>query len=228
MNEIPYLIVMSVSSILILFILSKLLGKKQIAQLEFIDYIIGISIGSIAAEMATDLNDKPAYYYIIAMVIFFLIDLLFTFLSRKQPFLKRLLKGRPQVLIYNGEIDYKTLKKSKLDINDLISLCRDKNYFDLNKIAYAMLEINGNISILPKSEYAPVEITNIQCKVESAKLPCYLIIDGRISYSALNEINRDKKWLLNELKIADEKQLNEIILAIYDYQTKKVTATYKN
>ena len=102
-----------------LFIISKLLGKKQIAQLEFIDYAMGISIGSIAAEMATDVGDTPFYYYLIGMTIFFLFDLSISFLGKKGPFLKRFLKGKPIVIVYEGNIVYKNLKKSKLDY----SLC---------------------------------------------------------------------------------------------------------
>lgn len=78
-----------------LFVIAKLLGKKQVAQLDFIDYVIGISIGSIAAEMSTDINDKPLYFYLIAMAIYFLFDLSITLLGRKAPALKHFLKGRP-------------------------------------------------------------------------------------------------------------------------------------
>jgi len=219
---------MAITSILVLFILSKLLGKKQIAQLEFIDYIMGISIGSIAAEMATDIGEKPMYYYIIAMVIFFLIDLIFSFLSRKQPFFKRLLKGRPLTIIYNGRINYKTLKKSKLDMDDVIALCRNKNYFNLDQIEYAILENNGSISILPKENFTPVVTSDINCELPKAKLPCYLILDGKISYSALNEINKNENWLFSKLNINDKKDLNKIILASYDYQKNTINATYKN
>ena len=86
MSEILYLLILSVSSVIFLFIIAKLLGKRQVAQLEFVDYIIGISIGSIAAEMATDVSDKPIYYYLIAISIYFLFDLTINFLAEKHRF----------------------------------------------------------------------------------------------------------------------------------------------
>ena len=126
MEEILKIVIFSIISVVYLFIISKILGKKQIAQLEFIDYVIGISIGSIAAEMATDLNETPFYHYLIAMTTFFLFDVLITFLGRKGFRLKNFLKGKPIMVIYEGKINYRNLKKSKLDVNELCSLCREK------------------------------------------------------------------------------------------------------
>ena len=123
-------IINSLVAFVYLFIVSKLMGKKQIAQLTFVDYAIGISIGSIAAEYATDV-DNPWYYYIIAIGIFFLLSISISLIIRKAQFLKLALQGKPSVLIKDGKIDYKELKKSKLDLYDLIALARTKNYFDL-------------------------------------------------------------------------------------------------
>ena len=119
-----------------LFIISKLLGKKQIAQLEFIDYTIGISLGSIAAEMATN-TETPFWYFLIAMTIFFVFAFAISLIGRKSPLLKKIIKGKPATLIYDGKIDYKQLKKTKIDVNDLLSMLREKNYFDISDVGYA-------------------------------------------------------------------------------------------
>ncbi|MEG2450988.1 MAG: DUF421 domain-containing protein [Clostridia bacterium] len=161
LNEYLYLIVMSLTSVAVLFVISKLLGKKQIAQLEFIDYVMGISIGSIAAEMATDTGDKPIEFYIIAMVLFFLFDIAVSFFGRKSAKLKHFFKGRPITIIYDGEIDYKALKSSKLDVNDVIGLCREQGYFDLSDIAFAVFENSGNLSVMPVGSKAPLTIPNL-------------------------------------------------------------------
>ncbi|MBD5092473.1 MAG: DUF421 domain-containing protein, partial [Clostridiales bacterium] len=136
-------------SFIYLFIISKILGKKQIAQLEFIDYAVGISLGSIAAEMATD-TETPFYYYLISMTIFLALALLIAVFGRKNTFLKRLLKGKPSTLIYEGKIQYDELKKCNIDVNDLLSMLREKNYFDINDVAYAIFEPSGELSVLPK------------------------------------------------------------------------------
>jgi uncharacterized membrane protein YcaP (DUF421 family) len=228
MNEILYLILISILSVLVLFIISKLLGKKQIAQLEFIDYVMGISIGSIAAEMATDIGDKPFYYYIISMFIIFLVDVLFSFVSRKTPKLKHFFNGKPITLIYDGEIKYDALKRSKLDINDLLGLCREQGYFDISKIAYAIFENNGQISLMPKMEDTPIVAKDMQIKVDKPGLSYYLVADGRISYSSLNELKKDKEWLYDQLHIVNDKQLKNILLAQYDDKNKKMMITTKN
>lgn len=103
--NIYWVLINSVASFIFLFIISKLLGKKQIAQLEFIDYAVGISLGSIAADWAIA-NDEPFYYYLIAMAIFFILAWLVAIIGRKSTFLKRLFKGKPSTLIYEGKIEY--------------------------------------------------------------------------------------------------------------------------
>ena len=227
MNEFWYLIIAAISSILALFIIAKLLGKKQIAQLNFVDYIVGISIGSIAAEMATDINDKPMYYYLIALLIYFLFDFIVTIIERKSPCLKHFFKGGPLTVIYDGEVDYKVLKRSKLDINDLLTLARTQGYFDLSDIAYAIFENDGKLSILPKSSKRPTVAEDLNIEEKPASLPIYLIIDGLISWSSLREIKKDKSWLFSKLGVEKKSQLKSIILAIYDEEKDSIITTYK-
>lgn len=225
--EIVKLLIFSFSSVAFLFIISKFSGKKQIAQLEFVDYAIGISIGSIAAEMATDLGDNPFYYYLIAMAVFFLFDIAVSLFGRKGPFLKHFLKGRPLIIIYEGKINYNNLRRSKLAINELISMCRESGYFNLDQIAYAIFENSGKLSLMPKSSQKPVVAEDMKIKLPQASLTNYLVIDGKISYSGLTELNKDEKWLFNELNIKNKKQLKNIILATYDDKVKKVKSYSK-
>lgn len=218
--EFLYLFLMAFGAVLYLLIISKFLGKKQIAQLEFIDYVIGISLGSIAAEMATDLSDRPWYYYIIAMTVFVLFAMLITFLENKGPKLKNFLKGNPILIINEGEVNYKNLKKSKLDINDLITLCRIKGYFDLSNIKYAIFEINGQLSIMPNSENVPVVISDIG-KEKQSEAPLYLVLDGVVSMPAIKDLSKDTSWLYKQLGIKSKKQLKNILLASYNIKSNK-------
>lgn len=214
MSEILKLLIFSFTSVLYLFIISKLMGKKQIAQLEFIDYVMGISIGSISAEMATDVGDTPFYYYLIGVTVFFLFDMAVSYLGRKGPAMKHFFKGFPEMIIYNGEIQYKALKKSKLDINEVLSMCREKGYFDLSEVAFAVFETSGNLSVMPKGDQRPVVIEDVNKNFEEASLPNYLIVDGHISYSGLNEINKDKEWLMSRLNL-DKKSIKKVLFAQY-------------
>ncbi len=226
MTEIVKLLIFSFVSVVYLFFISKFLGKKQIAQLEYIDYVMGISVGSIAAEMATDVGDTPFYYYIIGMTVFFLFDLFVSFVGRKTPWLKHFFKGRPQTIIYNGEIDYKALKKSKLDVNDIMAMCREKGYFNINDVAFAIFETSGELSILPKSENRPTVIKDFNIKDEKASLPYYLIIDGRISYSTLKELKKDKNWLFKKAKIT-KNSLKNVVFASYNQKNDTIDVQEK-
>lgn len=227
LDQIYWVLINSTVSFIYLFVISKILGKKQVAQLEFIDYVVGISLGSIAAEMAT--SEKPFYHYLIAMSIFFVLAYLVALIGRKSTFFKRVLKGKPVMLVYEGKINYKQLKKSNIDVNDLLSMLRIKNYFDITKVAYAIFEPSGELSVLPLGEEKPVVIKDIKkTNIEKATLTNILISDGEISFSGLKEIEKNKDWLFKRLKVSHKKQLKNIILATYDKDLDKIKLYYKN
>lgn len=227
LNEIGYLLLVAISSVVALFIVAKILGKKQISQLNFVDYIIGISIGSIAAEMATDINEKPMWYYLIAIGIYFLFDWIISFIERKSPALKRFFEGRPLTIIYEGKINYKALKKSKLDVNSLLMLARKKDFFDLEDVAFAIFENDGSLTILPKDAKRPTVAEDFNIQLRRSSLPVYLIIDGEISWSSLNELEKDVDWLYKKVNINNRKDLKNIILASYDEEEDHININYK-
>lgn len=226
MAEWVKLIIFSFVAVVYLFFVSKILGKKQIAQLEFIDYVMGISIGSIAAEMATDTGETPFYFYLIAMTVFFLVDLAITFVGRKGPTLKHFFKGRPITVIYDGKFDYENLKSSKLDVNDVLALCREQGYFDITQVAYAVFETSGKLSVLPKSPYKQITAEDMGVKLPPASLPCILVVDGNISYSGLNEINKTAEWLKAKTDL-DERSMKNVLLATYDDESDEVNVQLK-
>lgn len=211
----------AVASFIVLFIISKLLGKKQVAQLEFIDYVVGISIGSIAAEMAFE-PKIPFYHFIMAMVVFGGLDLAFTLLARKANFFKALFKGKPLILIENGKINFKNLKRSKLDVNDLIAQCRAQGYFKLADIAYCVFENSGDFSILSKSGAKPLSPDDLQLQLPSAKLEIALVVDGKVNSDALSNIDKNQTWLFEKLNIKDGSELRNIILATYDQDEDRI------
>lgn len=210
-----------------LFIISKILGKKQVAQLDFTDYVIGISIGSIAAEMAVQ-DEIPFYYFLVAMFLFGFFDFLITIVSRKARFFKSLFKGRPIILIAKGEVVYENLKKSKLDIDELIAQCRNKGYFNISDICYCVFETSGDFSILPNSSAKQVTASDFNLPEEEVSLPLELVIDGKIIKKDLIQINKTQEWLLSKLGVQTVKDVQGIIIATYDEGTDKLNIQYKN
>lgn len=226
-DSIYWVLINAVISFVYLFIISKILGKKQIAQLEFIDYAVGISLGSIAAEMATE-TDRPFYYYLISMSVFFVLAMLVALIGRKNSFLKRVIKGKPSTLIYEGKIDYKQLKKCNIDVNDLLSMLREKNYFDISDVAYAIFEPSGELSVLPKGNQKPVVIEDVNKEaVKQSSLSNVVIVDGAISKSGLAEAEKDEQWLFERLSIKSKEDMDNIILAVYDDETDSFNVHYK-
>ena len=148
-------IVRSLISITTLFLITKLLGKKQLSELNLFDYIIGISIGNFASDMSINL-DLEFGNSLVALIIFGVVSYIISILTMKSLKLRKFFVGEPTILIEHGKMLYNNMKKSKLDVNDILEEARECGYFDLNEIEYAILEANGQISFMPKSEYKPV------------------------------------------------------------------------
>ena len=228
MDDIVKILIFSFGAYVYLLLISKLEGKKQIAQLDFSDYVIAITIGSIAAEFTTD-TVNPWYNYVIAIGVVFIANMLVNWISRKSYFLKKVFNGTPLVLIEEGRINYQNLKKSKLDVNSLLMLLRVQGYFDITDVAYAYFETNGDISVLPVGAKRPVVIQDIDnSKIERASITENLIVDGHILKSTLTSLNQNEAWVKEKLHIKSKKDLKNIILATYDEKTDKITAQYKN
>ena len=224
MEKILYVLMSASIAYLVLFIIAKLLGKKQIAELDFIDYVTGISIGSIAAEMSFNV-EQPFYLYLIAMGLFFLFDLIVTILARKANWLKRFLRGTPLVLISQGEINFHAIKKSKIDIFDLLTLARAKGYFDLSEIEYAILETNGELSILAKDNSRDLKKQDFpEIPPSKPSLTYYIIVDKQVNKFALKETNKTKTWVLKQLSQQNIK-LKEVMYATYDDKNDTIDVT---
>lgn len=226
MNEILDVILRSALSLVALFFLTKLLGKKQISQLSVFEYIIGITIGSIAAEGSLNL-DYPLINSIVVMTVYVVIVFLMSFLTLKSMLVRKLFTGVPTVLIERGKIIESGLKKCMLDINDLLEECRNKGYFDLNQLDYAIMETSGKVSFLPKSEYRPLKGKDIDVYPPYEGILANVIVDGEIQTSALKGIDKDNRWLLKTLKKQGFNNLDSILLATLD-ATNKITVFTKN
>lgn len=202
-------------SALTLFLLAKAMGRKQIGELNTFDYIIGITIGSIASEMTVN-SDVSLINCIVAMAVLSLIGILISYGTTKSMFLRRFFTGCPIILIENGKIIEKGLNKARFDINDLLQECRINGYFDISEIAYAVMEANGRISFLLKSKYTPVTLSDMNIKASKKGLCANLIIDGNIMMEHLKNINKDSAWLLTRLENMGYSDYSNILLASCD------------
>ncbi len=204
----------------VLFLVAKFIGHKQISQLDFFDYITGITIGSIAAEMATEL-EKP-WKPLTAMVIYGGITVLLSFISSKFPRSRKYLNGTPTILLDHGKLYYENLKKSKLDLSEFMVMCRQQGYFDLTSIQTAVFEYNGKLTILPVSSQRPATPNDMGLAPDQELLFTELIMDGRVLEDNLKRMRLDATWLDKQLKQHHIHSSKDVILAVCDRNQKFV------
>lgn len=212
--------------LIILFFITKMMGKKQISELNFFDYVVGITIGSIAADISLDI-EKDMIAGIAALFIYGFISYIISFISIKSILARRFFIGVPTVLVEKGKIIESGLKKSKIDVNDLLMEARENGYFNLDEIDYALMEVNGNISFLPKEKEKPVTKKDMKIKCSNEGLTVNAIIDSKYMVNNMKAINKDKEWLDHELKVNGYDNYDNILLATID-NNYKVTIYEKN
>lgn len=197
-----------------LFLIAKVMGHKQIAQLDFFDYITGITIGSIAAEMATELETpwKP----LTAMVIYGAISVFLSILSNKAPRMRKILNGTPTILMDHGKLYRQNFKKAKLDLSEFMVMCRQQGYFDLSGIQTAVYEYTGQLTILPNAQQRPVTPKDMNMAPEQELMFTELIMDGRILHDNLTRMGLDLTWLNKQLKANQVNSPKEVFLALCD------------
>lgn len=210
----------TVGSFAVLFLSAKLIGHKQIAQLDFFDYITGIAIGSIAAEMATELEEpwKP----LLAMVIYGGITLSLSLISSRFPRSRKYLNGTPTILLDHGKLYYENMKKARLDLSEFLVLCRQQGYFDLTSIQTAIFEYNGKLTILPVTTQRPVTPQDLDLNPDQELIFTELIMDGRILEDNLHRMGLDRTWLDKQLKQRHISSAKEVFLAVCDRNLKFV------
>ncbi len=197
-----------------LFLLTKLMGNRQMSQLSMFDYINGITIGSIAAEMATEIEGS-FWRPLAAMAVYGLLSVLISFGTEHSIRLRRLLNGKPLVLYDKGKLFEKNLKAARLDVNEFLTQCRTSGYFDLSQIETAVLEINGYISFLPSARERPVTPGDLCLPVERDGLVANVIIDGKVMGENLKNTGNNEAWLEKQLK-ARHVTAGEVLLATCD------------
>lgn len=216
----------ALGSFTVLFLIAKFIGHKQIAQLDFFDYITGITIGSIAAEMATELEEpwKP----LIAMLIYGGVTVLLSVISHKFPRSRKYLNGTPTILMDHGKLYRGNLKKAKLDLSEFMVLCRQQGYFDLTAIQTAIYEYTGNLTILPVSDSRPATPKDMNLSPQQELLFTELIMDGRILEGNLKRMGLDRTWLFRQLEQRHIHSAKEVFLAVCDRNLKFVVYDRKN
>ena len=224
--DIIKVILTALLSVAVLFVIAKIMGHKQVAQLDFFDYISGITIGSVAAELATELEEplKP----LLALVIYGCVSVLLSLLTHKFPKTRKYINGTPTILMNEGKLYRENFKKAKLDLSEFQLLCREQGYFELDEVQTAIFEQNGKLSILPKAANRPVTPDDMKITAKATHIGTEIIMDGRIMGENLTRAGRDGKWLQRQLKVQGFKDAGEVFLGIYHAEKDKLSLYRRN
>ena len=208
----------SLWSVAAMYLMAKLIGHRQLSQLGVFDYINGITIGSIAAEMATELEDPLRPFT--ALVVYGLAVWLISILMQKRARLRRVLDGTPAILMDGGKLCRENIKKARLDLSEFLCLCRQAGYFDLSDIQTAIFENTGNLTILPVSGRRPACPDDLGLSPAPAHIKAEVIMDGRVLSGNLRRMGLDEKWLLNQLKAQGYSSPSQVFLGLCDVNRK--------
>lgn len=212
MNEGLVVLIRGIIAFFTLLIFTRILGKQQISQLTFFEYILGITIGSIASELTVDLSSS-AWPHFVGLVVWFVLTWVLQIVTLKSKKMAQYLEGEPAVVIMNGKILEQTMKRLRFRLSDLLEMLRQKDIFDISEVEIAVLEISGAFSVLKKAEYQTVTLKDMKIKRTNQGLSTELIYDGIILNENLKKKNLSEKWLYETLKKHNIKDPSEVFYA---------------
>ncbi len=219
--DFAYIIILSFVSLAVLFIITKIMGFRQISEMSFFDYVIGITIGSIAAEMATNI-DLEWWKGILAMVVYGVVGVLISVLAQKSVKARKFISGKPIIIIERGKISKKGMRKARVELDDLLTSARVNGYFNLSDIDYAIMETTGKISFQPVAQKRQLNPKDFNFAPEREGLYINVIMDGHIIDDNLSVAGVTKKELENMLKAKGDK-LENIFLGTIDINKQLTT-----
>jgi uncharacterized membrane protein YcaP (DUF421 family) len=197
-----------------LFTITKILGKGTLAELTPFDFISTIFLGELVGNAIYDHKAK-FHHVLFGLFIWFLLIYGTEILSQKLKRTRKLLEGEPSVVIRQGKIQIKVLSKNKLDINRLQHLLRVKGVFSIREVEYAILETDGQLSVLKKPQFVTPTVSDLNLPLNPTILPTTLIIDGEVLWDNLADIGKDEEWLKGQLEAQSLNSYKDVIFADY-------------
>ncbi|MCM1544811.1 MAG: DUF421 domain-containing protein [Ruminococcus sp.] len=209
----------TILSVVVLFAITRILGYRQLSEMSLFDYINGITIGSIAAELAIAPKSEIGTI-LVSMIIYGAATLLLSFVTDKSIVMRRFITGKPIILLDKGKLCYDNFKKARLDINEFLMKCRNNGYFDLSQLDTAILEPNGRVSFIPTALNKPVTASDIEVLPTQETILANVILDGKVVESSLSAIGKDQKWLMKTLCDMGVSDIGKVFLATCDSKFK--------
>ena len=199
---------------LIVVVFIRMMGKRQVAEMQPFELVIMIMFAELAATPMEDVG-IPLINGIIPIIALLSIQVFVSYLSLKSEVFRDFICGKPSILIHKGRINQSELRRLRVNINDLLEALRNKDYFNISDVEYAILETNGQMSVVPKANKRPVIISDlgIEDEVEDEELPVTLIVDGKLNSNKLMKTGRDEQWLIDQLKKQNIDHIEDVFFA---------------
>ncbi|XEC93458.1 DUF421 domain-containing protein [Paenibacillus tarimensis] len=212
MPEYILIFIRALFSFLVLLLMTRLMGKVQLSQLTFFDYVVGISIGSIAASLSIDQNIE-LLNGVIGILIWGLLPILISVINLKSYRFRQLTEGQPTVIIENGNILERNMKKERINVDELMLLLREKNAFKLSEVEFAVFETNGKLSVMKKTTPSALPPNPLNVTAEQEHDPRLVIMDGSVMEQTLRDMGYTKEWLLGEVKKQGANDYSDVFFA---------------
>ena len=199
--------------VVVLLILTRLLGKKQMSQLTYFNYITGVTMGSVAGDFISEVN-MPVVDALASLIAICILTELNSFIALKSTSYRKVMDGDDIILIKKGKIIKPALKSCRMSVNILLMLLRQSNTFSVEEVEYAILETNGSLSVMKRQQAQPIIKSDLDIKAEKIKnLPREVISDGKIMKVNIKELNKDEEWLKNELRKNNIESVKDVFYA---------------
>lgn len=210
-----------------IWFIARILGRKQVAQLTVYEYINGITFGSIAATLATDLNQRT-WHHLIGLYLFGLFTWVMSYVSMRNNNMDIFLQGEPIIVIEQGKILENNLKRCLYSINDLLELLRIEKIFNINEVKYAIVETNGALSIMKYEDKETPTVNDIGLNTNPKDPFCAIILDGKMIENNLKIMDINKEWLKNQLNAYGITDIKEVLYAAVNKQKQIYIDTFKD
>ena len=208
-------VVRSIVLYLIIVIGIRLLGKHQVSELEPAEFVLALIIADVASVPMQDYG-IPLLMGVIPIIVLLCLSMILSVLTLKNLKIRALLAGVPSILIQNGKMDQKELRRTRMTLDEVLEELRLQGYTDLASVRYAVLETNGQLSILPYAQKKPPTAEDMDVPVSDPGLPLVLISDGHLISANLRRRGLDEQWLKKQLKKHGVSGVNEVFLLTVD------------
>ena len=196
-----------------LILVVRLLGKRQLGQMEPSEFVVTMLLANLAT-IPMEEPSTPVMHGIVPIALIFAAEYLIAYLTLRSIFIRRLFCGKPVILIENGKISAKNLRRTRINLDELTMHLREKEIFDLSEVKFAILETNGQLSTLMYTKNMPASAKEAGIKVQEAELPITLISDGKLMRENLDLTDKDEAWVQTELKKRNCTQKQTLLLTV--------------